>query len=46
MAGWIKMPLGTEVGLSPATLCYMTRTDSQALRTEYCTVGIPHNTVI
>jgi len=21
MAGWIKMPLGMEVGLSPATLC-------------------------
>jgi len=21
MAGWIKMPLGTEVGLNPATLC-------------------------
>ena len=47
MAGWIKMPPDMELGLSAGdTVLDDTYTDSQALRAEYCIVGIPHNTAI
>ena len=46
MAGWINMPLGTEVDLSAGDSVLDDTTDSQALRAEYCIVGIPHNTAI
>jgi len=39
MAGWIKMPLGTEVGLAQATLCYM---GTQLPPTERGTAAPPH----
>jgi len=34
------------LSLDTATYTLHSRTDSQALRAEYCTVGIPHNTAI
>jgi len=41
------MPLGTEVGLIAGDIVLDdTYTDMQALRAEYCIVGIPHNTAI
>jgi len=41
MAGWIKTPLGTEVGLSAGDIVLY-----DMLRAEYCIVGIPPHTAI